>query len=174
MSEMKVLIPVPRVGQHVPDPPATTPPELEQPLKDAFENGLKRALSIEELDKAVAEVEAASISEDLPPISEMIGSKVASFFGPILAVIAFILALPIRMFTWVVVKIKTHNYDPEKIVCPACGFKGDSGTDGKSCMIRFVKTVGNERGAIQHQCFRCGCQEIHSNLFVRADKWLRK
>lgn len=71
-------------------------------------------------------------------------------------------------------KVRVRLYDPEKITCPACGFKGDAGTNGKSCNIKFVRTMGNEKAAIQHICFRCGCDEIFSHVYVPADKWLSK
>jgi hypothetical protein len=86
--------------------------------------------------------------------------------------IAWLLAKPIQVFTWVIVKVKTHTYDPEKVICPACGFKGDSGTGGKSCWIRFMPTKEKERFAIQHICFRCGCDKYFSNLAKKADNWI--
>lgn len=62
-------------------------------------------------------------------------------------------------------------YDPEKDVCPSCGFRGDSGTAGKSCTIRFVRTLGSEKGAIEHTCLRDGAV-FYTKLFKRAEDWL--
>src|SRR5271157_5443246 len=65
----------------------------------------------------------------------------AVLFSPI-TLIAYILSLPISVFTWIVITVRARRYDPEKEVCPACGFKGDKGTDGKTCRIEFTATVG--------------------------------
>lgn len=103
--------------------------------------------------------------------------NIKSAWGAFLVILAspiYLLILPVKAFTWAVVAIKTHRYDPEKRMCVACGFKGDSGTDGKSCRIAFVVTSGIERAAIQHICFRCGCDKQFSKLVVPADKWIPK
>ena len=92
-------------------------------------------------------------------------------FSPI-TVLAWLLSLPIRAFTWIVITVKTRRYDPEKRVCPACGFRGDSGTDGKTCRVEFVDTTGPERAGLQHFCFKCGCDRHISPLFLKADAWL--
>jgi len=94
-------------------------------------------------------------------------------FSPI-SVLAWLLALPVKAFTWAVVKMRTRRYDPEKEICPACGFKGDSGTNWKSCRIEFVRTAGSERAAIQHFCFKCGCDKHYSKLRMPAEKWMAK
>lgn len=94
-------------------------------------------------------------------------------FSPI-ALVAWLLAQPIKAFSWVVIKIRTRRYDPEKIQCPACGFRGDSGTGGKAARVVFAKTNGNERAALQHFCFRCGCDKLYSPLVTKADKWMAK
>lgn len=84
------------------------------------------------------------------------------------------IALPIKGLSWIVTQVRARLYDPEKITCPACGFRGDSGTNGKTCSIKFVRTMGNERAAIQHTCFRCGCNEIFSHVYAPAGMWLPK
>lgn len=86
--------------------------------------------------------------------------------------ISWVIALPIRAITWTISTIRARNYDPEQLVCPACGFRGDSGTGGKSCMIKFIRTTGQDKASIQHMCFRCGCDEIFTSLFLPGQKWL--
>lgn len=86
--------------------------------------------------------------------------------------LAWIISLPIRGTAWLVATIRASKYDPEKLICPGCGFRGDSGTGGKSCYVKFTRTMGNERAAIQHMCYRCGCEEIFTKLYVPAEKWL--
>ena len=92
-------------------------------------------------------------------------------FGMIIRVIVWLLTLPIKVFTWLIVKIRTRNYDPEKRICPGCGFRGDSGTNGKVCSIKHTATQGPERAANEHSCFRCGAT-YYSKLFIEADKWI--
>ena len=88
--------------------------------------------------------------------------------------LAWVLSLPIRILAWVISTIRARLYDPESIICPACGFRGDKGTNGKTMRINFVRTQGAEKAAIQHTCFRCGCNEIYSKIFSPADTWLPK
>ena len=92
-------------------------------------------------------------------------------FNPITWII-WGLVLPIRGISWIITTIRARRYDPEKVICPACGFRGDSGTGGKTCRVSFKRTTGIERASIQHTCFRCGCNEIFSQLFLNPDKWL--
>lgn len=127
----------------------------------------------EEVEQVLTELEEVN-AEELPPISEMIGNKFAQILGVIITPFTWLIALPIRAFAWFVTTIRTRRYDPEKLVCPACGFKGDSGTNNKSCRIQFTPTTGNERAAIQHFCFRCGCDKIFSRVLVPADKWMAR
>lgn len=87
--------------------------------------------------------------------------------------ISWILALPIRGLAAIISFIRERNYDPEEAICPACGFRGDDGTAGKTCRIHFVATSGIERGAIQHTCFRCNA-DYFSHLFRPAEHWLPK
>ena len=99
--------------------------------------------------------------------------KVGEFVVKTLTFIFSIIAFPVVVFTWTVRKIKTRSYNPEKRPCPACGFKGDSGTGGKSCRVLFVKTPTLERAHLEHQCYRCwAC--YYSGVNTPADKWLAK
>jgi predicted RNA-binding Zn-ribbon protein involved in translation (DUF1610 family) len=84
----------------------------------------------------------------------------------------WILALPIQILAFVISWVRASKYNPEKITCPACGFRGDSGTNGKSCTVTFVRVVEKEKAALRHTCFRCGCNEIYSSLTYPANNWL--
>lgn len=84
---------------------------------------------------------------------------------------AWLLSLPIQTTSWIIITVKTHRYDPEKRPCPACAFKGDSGTGKKSCKIRFTRTNGKDKANLEHVCFRCSA-EYYSGLAIPADKWL--
>ena len=128
----------------------------------------------EEVAQVVAQLEPQPLPENKPIVEQAteLASDIATGLGYVIAPLAWIVAFPFRLFTWFVTKLKTRAYDPEKMVCPACGFKGDDGTNGKSCAVRFVRTKNNDRANIQHHCFRCGCDEIFSKLFSPADKWL--
>ena len=96
---------------------------------------------------------------------------VDSLFVPIRAV-AWFVAIPIQFATWVVTTIKRRTYDPEKIVCPSCGFRGDSGTNGKTCTVRFIQVQGGDGYALQHTCFRCGCDKIYTKLYYSSSRWM--
>lgn len=89
-------------------------------------------------------------------------------------IILWILALPLNLFASFLAWIKARRYDPEKIVCPACGFKGDDRANGYSCWIRFERVDEPNRGIIRHTCFRCGCNEIYSKPAYPVEKWLAK
>lgn len=84
-----------------------------------------------------------------------------------------ILSLPIRLLSWFILRVRTRRYDPEKTVCPACGFRGDNGTARKACSVHVVKTSGAERVALCHTCFRCGA-DYFSAVLIPAEKWLPK
>jgi hypothetical protein len=84
--------------------------------------------------------------------------------------IAWILSLPVEIFSFIVKKVR-KPYDPEREVCYACGFKGDAGTDRKSCVIWFDDSVQGGP-ALRHDCFRCGARHW-TKLFVPAGKWYR-
>ena len=91
-------------------------------------------------------------------------------FNPI-SWVAWILALPIRFIAWIIATVRSRMYDPEQIVCPACGFRGDSGTANKTCRISCVRTSGPEKAAIEHSCFRCNAK-FYSKLFSQAQGWM--
>lgn len=83
----------------------------------------------------------------------------------------WLLSIPVRIFTFVVTKIKTKNYDPERAVCPGCGFRGDSGTNKKTCRINHVAVEGAERAMNEHICFRCSAK-YYTKLFKPAVQWI--
>lgn len=88
----------------------------------------------------------------------------------ILRWISSILASPINLLTSIVLKIRLRKYSPEKRPCPACGFRGDSGTYGKSCKVECIDTAGQERKALKHTCFVCGA-EYASKTLQDPSKW---
>lgn len=87
-------------------------------------------------------------------------------------IILWIIALPLNIFTSFVTWLRIKRYDPEKIVMPCCGFKGDDRANGATCWIKFKRIEGAQRGVIQHTCFRCGCSEVYTKLAYPGDKWL--
>lgn len=133
---------------------------IDQVIQEAFLETLERASAIDEKKPFFTEAD----KEFWLKVYDVILFPVS--------IIAWLLAKPVQAFTWAVVKIKTHRYDPEKRVCPGCGFKGDSGTNGKTCRVEFTRTAGPERAGIRHTCFRCGCDKHISPLFRKAAEWL--
>lgn len=89
-------------------------------------------------------------------------------------IIAWLLSLPIRFLDIVIRWIRRRRYDPERVMCPACGFKGDKNTGKISCRLNFIRTGGNERAALQHICLRCGCDFYTTNFYLPADKFVPK
>ena len=87
--------------------------------------------------------------------------------------IAVILALPINFVASITEIVRKRRYNPEKVVCPGCGFKGDNGTDNKTCRIAHTLTGGPEKAVNEHTCFRCGAL-YYTSLFLPAEKWLAK
>jgi len=153
MTELKV---VPReIESNVQALPHTTSPEISTVVQNILLGSLENA-SIEK---------RKFFSDDEKSF------MLAVLYSP-LTLIFWILAQPVRAFTWAVVSVRSRRYDPTKRVMPCCGFKGDSGTDGKSCRIEFTPTAGPERAGIKHICFRCGCDKHISPLFYKADAWL--
>lgn len=75
-----------------------------------------------------------------------------------------ILVSPLNFLSWLIETIRRKRYNPEKEVCPGCGYR--------QCTIKFVRTMGEEKAAIQHCCYRCGCDEFYTPLFRKAQGWL--
>lgn len=84
--------------------------------------------------------------------------------------LSWLVALPIRFMAWMIDLLKTRNYDPEKVICPGCGYKGEKGSSWKTCRIEFKRTSGPERASLEHSCFRCGAL-FYSKLFTPVEKW---
>jgi hypothetical protein len=95
--------------------------------------------------------------------------KRVDYYSP-LTLIVWLLSLPIRLFTFIVTRIRVYN--PEKDICPACGFKGDSGTGGKSCLVTCTPVTSTERVALQHICFRCTAH-YYTPVLTKAVKWMK-
>jgi len=89
-------------------------------------------------------------------------------------VLSWIFAFPIIVLNKSIRWVRKRRYDPEKTVCPACGFRGDNGTDRKSVTVRFVRTFGPEKAALKFTCFRCSCEFYTAQMFLPIDKWLPK
>jgi len=87
--------------------------------------------------------------------------------------IAWVLSLPIRTFASITSWVRRRKYDPEKDICPGCGFRGDSGTAGKTCRIQTREVHSAEKLALWHECYRCYA-EYWTNTFIPAAKWYRK
>ena len=85
--------------------------------------------------------------------------------------ISWIISIPINLFSWVVEKVRI--YDPEKTLCPGCGFKGDKGTGGKSCTVKCTEVSDSVRYVLGHTCFRCGAHYF-TPVLVKADLWAAK
>jgi hypothetical protein len=52
----------------------------------------------------------------------------------------WILSLPIQILASAITWIRARRYDPEKVMCPACGFKGY--TDKRTSTIKFTRDNG--------------------------------
>lgn len=85
--------------------------------------------------------------------------------------LAWVAALPVKVFTWIVVQLKPP-YDPETVTCPGCGFAGDDGTGGKSCKIRHVRVDSAHIAMNRHECFRCSAT-FYTKLFTPAKDWIK-
>lgn len=90
---------------------------------------------------------------------------VVYLFGP------WLLSFPVKTFTRYTIERKRKKYNPELITCPACGYRGDKRSDFKSVNVEFKRTLGEEKGALECTCFRCGAQPLMP-LYSPADKWL--
>ena len=86
-------------------------------------------------------------------------------FGPLL------LSFPIKFFTKLVTQRRMKKFNPEKITCPACGYRGDKRSDFNSMHISFKRTRGQEQAALECTCLRCGAQPFVP-LLKPASQWL--
>lgn len=156
MPELKM---VPRENSsYVPNPPLITPSEIdEKAFQEVFKENLDQAANYKH-----------------PFFSDKEKQTFFTILYSPLTLIFWLLAQPLRIFTYAVVTIRSRRYDPEKRVMPCCGFRGSSETNGKSCRVEYTPTAGPERGGIKHICFRCGCDKHISPLFTKADVWLPK
>jgi hypothetical protein len=92
-----------------------------------------------------------------------------NYWNPI-TILAWILALPVRLLAFIVLTVRARRYDPEKLVCPCCGFRGDSGTNHKTCRVEFRETVSKEQGHLEHTCFRCHAP-FYTNTLRPVEEW---
>ena len=86
-------------------------------------------------------------------------------------IVFVVLSWPIRIFTWIVLKCK-KDYDPERLTCPGCGFRGDSGTNGKTCTVTHRKVESMEKACNEHRCYRCDAL-YYTKLFKDAKDWIK-
>lgn len=91
------------------------------------------------------------------------------FLSP-LKFVFYILSLPVRILTVIVVKIRTRRYNPEKVTCPGCGYRGERSGNYNTCTIRFTLT-SQKTGSVQHSCLRCSA-EYYSASYLQCDKWI--
>jgi hypothetical protein len=87
-------------------------------------------------------------------MTEQVLHPIDYVFSP-LRLVFWILSVPLRVTSWTVKKVRARTYNPEKDICPGCGFRGDGGTAGKTCRVTFRETDGPDRGNLEHECFRC-------------------
>jgi hypothetical protein len=104
-------------------------------------------------------------------ITEKTYVSLSSIFNDTLTGVAWGLALPIRATAWTILTIRRRRYDPEKVICPGCGYKGEKGSNYKTCQIQFTYTTGPELAMIQHSCLRCSAP-FFSHLFRPAKGWV--
>lgn len=85
-----------------------------------------------------------------------------------LAFVGSIIAFPIKVFTWAIVKYKTWTYDPqisEKSKCPACGYRG--------CRINFVEMPDQAvLACIELTCNRCSAKSYVPTIY-KLNKWYK-
>lgn len=98
-------------------------------------------------------------------------STPVDYLSLVLGGISWVLALPLRGAARTVIYIRRRRYDPEKILCPACGYKGERSSNHRSCTITFTLISGKEKAAIKHTCLRCSAP-FFSGLLYPADKWI--
>ena len=120
-------------------------------------------------------------SEILEPENHEFEQEFYDFWRKLFTGIVAITTFPFRLILGFVeqgVKLLTVSirfyqrriYNPEKTICPACGFRGDSGTAKKVCTVTTVDTVGHERKALEHRCFRCSAT-YYSHILTPVEKW---
>lgn len=85
-------------------------------------------------------------------------------------VIAWILSLPVRGFTWVALRF-SKPYDPETAICPGCGYMGEKGSNYKTCRITCVATTGVEKASLESDCLRCSCIFYQPVFDKNVDRW---
>ena len=81
------------------------------------------------------------------------------------------LSVFINLFVQFKKKRDAKKFDPELILCPACGYRGDKRSNFKIMSVKFQRTRGPEKAALECTCLRCGAQPFVP-LLKEADKWL--
>jgi hypothetical protein len=98
-------------------------------------------------------------------------ATISSIFNDTLMGIAWTLALPIRGIAWTIITIRRRRYNPEKVLCPCCGYKGEKGSDYKTCIVEFTQTTGPEQAALKHSCLRCSAP-FFTRTLLPASQWV--
>lgn len=104
-------------------------------------------------------------------LTEKSYASLSSIFNDTLTGISWVFSLPIRVAAWSILTIRRRRYDPEKVVCPGCGYRGERGSSYKTCQIQFTPTNGPEQAAIGHSCLRCNAPYF-TPLFRPAKDWI--
>ena len=97
--------------------------------------------------------------------------SLSSIFSDTLTAVFWTLALPIRTTAWIILTIRRRRYNPEKVLCPGCGYRGEEGSNYKTCRIEFTPTTGPELAAIKHECLRCSAPYF-TPLFRPGKDWI--
>lgn len=69
------------------------------------------------------------------------------------------------------IKVRIKPYNPEKLTCPGCGYKGEKGSDWRTCTVAHVQVEEPKRGMNQHTCLRCQAKFL-TDLFSPGREWL--
>lgn len=86
--------------------------------------------------------------------------------------VAWILALPLRLLTWVIARCR-KPYDPEKAICPGCGYRGEKSGEHRTCRIQCVRTKGPEKLSLESSCFRCSAIFYQPVFRKDVDGWMK-
>ncbi len=90
--------------------------------------------------------------------------------GKVIQAPAQVVAWVINLASKVIIWVKTKPYDPEKVTCPACGYRGEKSTDHRTCRISCIRS-SVDKAVLRHVCYRCDA-DWYTRTVVPADKWM--